>query len=314
MGNILRTCVAAATLLTAFMPLLPAKAAALIFPLGFIALLLAAASAVLAFTRKKFWRIVHGISFAVCIPFLTAYIPIVKGEITGGGQTLRIVSWNTANFMTNRDTMLHASAYISDQHPDIVCLQERPHDVKVAWNDITTAFSHLPHAARNSHEDEVLNLAILSRYPILRSGERTFEGTYNKYMWADIAAGKDTLRVFCIHLQTNHVTGWKDLTNNASKRNAQADKLAADIDASPYPVVACGDFNDTPSGYPARLLRRRLTDLSRQWPLHGTFKPFGSMLKIDYMMHSLKTAPLSYSLIATPWSDHKMQVGEIHSQ
>ena len=197
----------------------------------------------------------------------------------------------------------------------------------MAWTDILDALPQHRHAVRNSHEDEVLNLAILSRHPIVAIGERTFEGTYNKYMWADIHINADTLRVFSVHLQTTG-TGpsaassasssgithtLRAATHHAAMRNQQARQLFHDINHSPHPVVVCGDFNDTPSGYPARLLRRRLTDISRRWPLCGTFKGMGNIMKIDYMMCSSTLTPLTYHLTDTPWSDHMMQIATINN-
>ena len=213
--------------------------------------------------------------------------------------------------------------------PDIICMQERPHEVKVSWSDIRSAFPQY-HAVRNSSEDEVLNLAILSRHRIVGTGERTFADTYNKYMWADVAIGTDTLRVFSVHLQTTGtspvVTGSAAkpktadashlltlVTHNAALRNEQASLLCRDIEASRHPVVVCGDFNDTPSSYPARLLRRQLTDISRRWPLCGTYKGMGDIMKIDYMMCSSTLTPLTYHLIDTPWSDHMMQIATINN-
>ena len=36
-----------------------------------------------------------------------------------------------------------------------------------------------------------------------------------------------------------------------------------------------------------------------------------SLLKIDYMFCSPTLRPLHYELTPTPWSDHKMQIGEV---
>ena len=250
---------------------------------------------------------------------LQSHHPATKAD----GKSLKVVSWNVDNFLVSCDTMHRSAQYLRSWNPDIICLQERPHEVKVSWTDIRDAFPRHPHAVRNSREDEVLNLAILSHHPIISTGERMFDDTYNKYMWADVLTGTDTLRVFSVHLQTTGTTpsATKEstgiahtlgiATHNAAMRDEQALQLCHDIDDSPHPVIVCGDFNDTPSGYPARRLRHHLTDLSRRWPLCGTFQDMGGIMKIDYMMCSNQLRPLRYRLDETPWSDHKVQLGEM---
>ena len=125
------------------------------------------------------------------------------------------------------------------------------------------------------------------------------------------------MRVFNVHLQSTGLDShfrWSDVPAvfaNAKERDRQADLLFDDVQGSPHPVLLCGDFNDTPGGYPSRRLRNELTDLSSRWPLSGTFHGMGGLLKIDYMMCDPDIQPLSYQLTDTPWSDHKMQVGEV---
>ena len=37
------------------------------------------------------------------------------------------------------------------------------------------------------------------------------------------------------------------MKNNYLKRTEQADSIHAEIERSPYPVLVCGNFNDTPA-------------------------------------------------------------------
>ena len=309
------------------LPYLPPAAANLLLVIGYASLPIILANVLAAVLRKGRWRWAHLAATVLSIPLLLNYIPIIPRQAKAGTTSLKVVSWNVDNFLVSPDTMLRSAQYLRSLKPDIICLQERPHEVKVSWSDTRSAFPQY-HAVRNSSENEVLNLAILSRHRIVGTGERTFADTYNKYMWADVAIGTDTLRVFSVHLQTTGtspvVTGSAAkpktadaghlltlVTHNAALRNEQASLLCRDIEASRHPVVVCGDFNDTPSGYPARRLRRLLTDASRRWPLCGTFQGMGGIMKIDYMMCGSRLKPLSYQLADTPWSDHLMQVGEV---
>lgn len=50
------------------------------------------------------------------------------------------------------------------------------------------------------------------------------------------------------------------MKSNYLKRAEQADTIHAEIERSPYPVLVCGDFNDTPASYTYRQIRKGLID------------------------------------------------------
>ena len=331
MANILSALILILSVLLLLLPYLPPALAGRLVGIGYGALVIIIANILATLLRKRWWRRVHLAIVVLSLPLIWAYVPLIPKEPKPGQQSVSIVSWNVDNFLVSCDTMLHSARYMRTLQPDIICLQERPHEVKVAWTDILDALPQHRHAVRNSYEDEVLNLAILSCHPIIATGERTFKGTYNKYLWADVATKADTLRIFCVHLQTTGITpphqspllqeGTGEVKRRAHKasrivhhaifRDEQALTLYNDIRQSPHPVVVCGDFNDTPCGYPARRLRTVLTDFSRRPPFCGTFKRWHSILKIDHMMCSRSLRPLSYQIADTPWSDHKLQIGTV---
>ena len=315
----IRLLVLTASVLLLILPHLPASLAGHLVMVSMAALLIIPVNLLLTFFGPRWWRVAHGVVLFPCLPLLMAYVPLHPREASRDATKLRIVSWNVNNFQLHRDSMLRVARHIDSLQADIACLQERPHNIKVAWNDICRAFHRYPYAVRNKREKEVLNMAILSSYPIIGYGEHLFEHSRNEYIWADLLVGDDTLRVFNVHLQTTGIRlsrkfKWHTVENalrNAVKRDQQNDQLCLDIEACLHPVLVCGDFNDTPCGYPARNLRRNLTDFSGRRPLQGSFLPIYSMLKIDYMFCSPTLRPLRYELTTTPWSDHKMQFGEV---
>ena len=88
---------------------------------------------------------------------------------------------------------------------------------------------------------------------------------------ADVRINNQYIRVINNHFETTSVNAYrgiitapgkslevrakavKDLIlkmkNNYLKRAEQADSIHAEIERSPYPVLVCGDFNDTPASY-----------------------------------------------------------------
>lgn len=315
--RILRITILTLTTTLAFMPLQPATLAGKLVLVSLCSLPIIFVSILLSAFGPKRWKMAHIVTLLFCIPIFRGYIPVRPRPAEGNSKTIKVVSWNVDNFLVNRDTMQQAARHINHLSPDIICFQERPHETLVSWNDICRAFPDQSHTVRNSREDEVLNLAILSSYPIIDSGERQFEGTYNRYLWADVRVSDDTIRVFNAHLQTTGLKspfGWSDVAtviSNAEERNRQADLLYTDVQNSPHPVVLCGDFNDTPCGYPARRIRNELSDFSCRWPFCGSYKALGGLLKIDFMMCDKHMRPIRYQLLDTQWSDHCMQFGEM---
>ena len=227
-----------------------------------------------------------------------------------------MVCWNTEGFRLNKDTLTKAAHSIRVLQPGIVCLQERPHTNLLAWDTIRAAFPDYPYCIINSREDEVLNLAVFSRWPIGNVQEYYFPNSYNKILQADIQMTGQTFRLFNVHLQTtgmNESYSMKDrfqaMRHHTVQRNRQADLLTKAIAESPYPVIVCGDFNDTPASYAYRKISRLLQDCFLQagqtWS--GSYQCWGGFLRIDYTFCSPAFQVNRYLLISNPWSDHKQQ-------
>ncbi|MBZ0097799.1 MAG: endonuclease/exonuclease/phosphatase family protein, partial [Taibaiella sp.] len=91
-------------------------------------------------------------------------------------------------------------------------------------------------------------------------------------------------------------------------RRAREVKVAKSvIDASPYPVVICGDLNDLPGSYTYTQMREGLNDafLQRGRGLGRTYSRLSPTLRIDYIFY----APASFGCIGykspyTSLSDH----------
>jgi endonuclease/exonuclease/phosphatase family metal-dependent hydrolase len=127
-------------------------------------------------------------------------------------------------------------------------------------------------------------IATFSKYPIVGGGDILFEKTYNLCIYTDIYINKDTVRVYNNHLQSvrflkqhyelvdslkfpyhqKQFHGIWDITTRLKLafklRAMQAETIAVHIKRSPYPVMVCGDFNDTPVSYTYQTIRNNLND------------------------------------------------------
>ena len=336
------------TLLLIGMPYLSPEHAGTLYFLSFITLPLLAINLVMAVLSHKVWRWVFVALCIICLPLYGKYIPSwqKQGEANDSG-TFCLVSFNADNFLYRYDMMQKATAYICRLSPDIICLQERPHTSEMSWDSIRSHFAGYPYVVTNSRDDNVLNMAILSRQPISHLKEHYFEDTLNKYITVDVTVNGKKLRIFNVHLQTTGIqvtdtnirarevvppmyrddlgdekSAYEErkehvmdilhaCVKNTTYRNVQAHEILEEVDRSPYPIVLCGDFNDTPSSYAVRTISRGLHDVSCRWPFVGTFQRMHGLMKIDYIFCSDSLECLSYQLIANPWSDHKMQVARL---
>ena len=238
------------------------------------------------------------------------YIP--GGEQQPSGDRMRIVSCNVENFHIQSDTLKKAAQLINSLNADIICLQERPHDNLLHRDSIRAAFPEHPHFCTNDREDEVLNVAILSKYPLKNVETHYFDPGYNKMITAEVETPQGTVTLWNVHLQT---TGGNpaQFIGNAQRRNEQALALRKKVQASLHPTIICGDFNDTPASYAYRTLARGMHDCYTQAgeKFSGSYQPAGNLIRIDYILCSKQLQPTKYQLLYNPWSDHKIQLAEI---
>ncbi len=220
------------------------------------------------------------------------------------GTELRLISWNCDNFLLSLDTLHIASAFLNEQHPDIICLQERPHTNLIRYDSIKNCFPSLPYKVTNGREDENLNISIFSKYPISNVKTWYFIDTYNKMIQADINQDGKIFRLFNVHLQTT--SHGKNFIFNCVQRYKQSLLLKEEIKKSPYPVILCGDFNDIPLSYTIINLLTELNDFSKV--LKGSYQKLGGLYKIDYILAPKNWNKKSYKLISNFWSDHKIQL------
>lgn len=323
------------SLALALLPFLPATIAGWLIPLSLAAIPLFILNLVtLLFTflpsRSKFQarsrfrsRFLPVISTLLLLPCMSNYINVnVKQSVEKQFQfsfPLTLISFNADNFRLNPQILHEFSDLVHDQDADIICLQERPHNNLLRWDSIKAAFKDYPYTLRNSREDEVLNLAVISRYPLVGMTERYYPKSYNKQLFTDVIMGSDTIRLFNVHLQTTGLTdnrkrprhAVRQFFNQAVLRNQQADDLVSGVQHSPYPVIVAGDFNDTRSGYAYRRLRSYLRDANPHLSFTGSYQRFHSLYKIDHILCNSTFAPTNYILIPNSWSDHKVQISRL---
>jgi len=254
------------------------------------------------------------------------------GSVADTKQTISMVTFNACNFKHFRHNRAAADAVelsniFNHKKVDLVCFQEfsgYPRSMD-SYLDFLKNTENLKNIAWKKGND----LAILTSYPILKTGEKYFNRT-NGYQFADLNVNGTTVRVFNVHLQSNDVSsiaermvedenlGEKEALRNVrtmagrfkravQKRARQAEEIAAAIAKSPYPVLVGGDFNDIPQSYSYHTLAKGLQDTFKKKGGGIGITYVGNIpgLRIDYILASDDFQVLDYEKRRTSFSDHR---------
>ena len=76
---------------------------------------------------------------------------------------------------------------------------------------------------------------------------------------------------------------------------------------SPYPVIVCGDFNDTPLSYVYNQFNTNLVDAYRETAtgIGVTYAGRVPAGRIDYNLHSGDLGANDFGIQSVPFSDHR---------
>ena len=231
---------------------------------------------------------------------------------------------------------------IASEHPDILCLQESSHQLN-SFPTLKMLHGSVPdlkysHPYWKGDPARYNGNMILSRFPIVNAGAVGFSTLLDNRsaMFADIIVPtNDTVRLYNIHLQSvqfqkedydfaqqvttaggaeqeeEFSTGSKRLFGKLRAayqiRCIQVDSIVKHIDQSPYPVIVCGDFNDTPWSYTYRRFKKRLKDAQvHSGRGRGNTFILNRILKfrIDYLFYSPIFDNYEHTVIRKSASDH----------
>ena len=172
--------------------------------------------------------------------------------------------------------------------PGIVCLQERPHTNLLAGRGLGCFFPIIPIASSASREDEILNLAVFSRWPVGNVQEYYFRTATTKCFkrisgWQGKLSGY-SMSICKLPAWMNHPQ-WRQtqtMRHPPSRRNRQADLLANAI-AESRTRSSCAWFSTIYRlHYVYRKISRSTTGLSPGRPdMEGSYQRWGDFLRID---------------------------------
>lgn len=270
---------------------------------------------------------------------------------------IRVMTWNVAQFNVLDDkkhpeVKKRMFDIINEYQPDIACFQEM-----VAEDSTIRDHGHMDEFLKklsypdyfysyNVKEDfwgyAHFGIIIFSKYPIVNKRTVSFyPHDYNSiFQYIDVVKGDDTIRVFNIHLQTlrfsrsnlkyiEEPTIGEEKTIKESKnilgkfkrgflrRQVQADRIRAELEKSPYPVILSGDFNDLPNSYAYHTIGGTMKNsfVEKGTGLGRTFSGISPILRIDNIFVDNRFEVKQFIRIHKKLSDHfpifaDVQLGE----
>ena len=267
-------------------------------------------------------------------------------------ETLRVAHWNVARFIEwyrnnnkGSQTRLKMFDQIKEQNADVLCLQEFFTSTNPIYYDNLNhmmkelGYPHYYYAWMNDGDLQWFGNAIFSRFPIVDSGKIYFP--HSKFpetlLHADIAFGKDTIRIYTTHLQSLDFKKkdfenieevkdeQKDIIANSKGifakvrramlvRKEQADIINEMLSNDPYPSIFTGDFNDVPNSYAYTTIKGdRYKDifLEKGFGVGRTFNAISPTLRIDYLFASKEFEIKQFNRIVKNLSDHYMLVADV---
>ena len=268
---------------------------------------------VIQFKRQM---LLSGIVLLLGITFINKFYKFSETNLPIEEDDFIVMSYNVRLFnlydWIERDVSLSISDFIKEQTPDILCIQEFSNQNEVDFRIYKHKYVFI------EGKNTKLGQAIFSKYPIVNEGVIPFPNSTNNAIYADIKRGKDTIRVYSMHLQSIKITpdvheideNIQGVSQDKSKRmlrrmsrsftsqQNQAEIIKKHKADCTYPLIICGDLNNSPFSFVYRSVRGDLND---------AFEEAGSGFGSTY---SFKYYPARIDYIFT---DKKFEVKQFNS-
>jgi len=204
--------------------------------------------------------------------FSAVNLPANENDFVVMSYNVRL--FNLFDWMPKTDVATYIRTFINDKNPDIVCIQEYSTSANI---DLKV----YPHRYIFMQGNKIkTGQAIFSKFPIIDEGNLVFPSSNNTVIFADIKKGKDIIRIYNMQLQSikispdvNEISENMDEINQQKsqlvfkrisiafrKQQQQAEIIRNHKEGCTYPVIICGDMNNSPFSYVYRSIKGKLND------------------------------------------------------
>lgn len=289
--------------------------------------------------RLRWQLLLPLIAILLSIPNINSSFTLRSKEDVIKEERDKILSYNIRyfdryNWTQQENTSARIMDFILESDAEVICLQEylfesdnrrmKDFHLELGRLGYNLYFQKLSPKSKTG-------LALFSKYPITDKGFIGFDQSTNLAIYADIQLPEGKVRVYNLHLQSFHLNHKEyqmfdslQFENNDRnldfvrrlggilskafrQRALQADELSSHIQESPYPVMVCGDFNDTPVSYTYRRIKNDLQDAFKQGGKGFSTTYLDRRLpafRIDYILYSTDIEVSGYEVGKERLSDH----------
>ncbi|NNC51185.1 MAG: endonuclease/exonuclease/phosphatase family protein [Flaviramulus sp.] len=221
--------------------------------------------------------------------------------------------FNLYEWLPDRNLEKKIVDFIKAESPDVLSMQEYRLNDNVDLSFFNYKFEKISSKKLKSGQ------AIFSKFPIVNSGSIEFPNTFNNAIFVDILKGKDTIRIYNIHLESMRIdTKIESLKKENSERlinrigttfkmqQFQTELFLKHKEQCNYKTVICGDFNNTALSYVYRKIKGDLNDAFKEagngFGRTYDFKFFP--IRIDYIFADQAFAVNGFKAYNEHFSDH----------
>ncbi|UQD56246.1 endonuclease/exonuclease/phosphatase family protein [Flavobacterium sp. K5-23] len=231
-----------------------------------------------AFQFKK-RMILSGLVLLMGITFINKFYKFSAKVYPEDPKDFIVMSYNVRLFnlfkwIDNDEVPQEILSFINDKNPDILCIQEYSTSANIDLKIYR-------HKYISMEGDKIkTGQAIFSKFPIIDQGNIVFPNSNNNVVFADIKKGKDIIRVYNMHLQSikispdvNEISENIDVIDKGKsqmmlyriskafkQQQQQAEIFKAHKKECVYPIIICGDMNNSAFSYVYRNIKGKLKD------------------------------------------------------
>lgn len=223
--------------------------------------------------QLKRQMLLSGILLLLGITFINRFYKFSETNLPKETSDFKVMSYNVRLFniyewLPKNDVPEQISKLIRTESPDILCLQDFTDNVSADFNQFPYSYVNL------NGEKLKYGQAIYSNYKIINKGEIEFPGSFNNAIFADVLKGKDTIRVYSIHLQSVKISAdinekideakskfiMKRLSLAFGKQQQQSEIIREHFENCPFPKIICSDLNNSAFSYVYRTIKGEMKD------------------------------------------------------
>jgi endonuclease/exonuclease/phosphatase family metal-dependent hydrolase len=245
--------------------------------------------------RKR--MILSGLVLLMGITFFNKFYKFSATDYPEDEKDFTVMSYNVRllnvfKWLDRDDVPDDILTFINEKNPDILCIQEYSNSAEIDLK----VYSH-KYILMEGNQIKTAQ-AIFSKFPIINQGNIVFPNSNNNVVFADIKKGKDIIRVYNMHLQSIKISPdvseldeknidainqgkSQKLFNRISKafmqQQQQAELIKEHKKDCPYPIIICGDMNNSAFSYVYRNIKGSLKDSFEEAGIG-----FGSTYKFRY--------------------------------